>query len=118
MDEQALKARLPNSIIARVQSLKLAEGRVTLVLDASGLDEAERSGIDAAIKEILGEADGVEDVRVAMTADRALKEIPREPRIKMQIVAVGSGKGGGRKIDADRQSRGRAKAAGQKGWRG
>ena len=88
MDEQALKARLPGSIAARVQTLKLADGKVTLVLEASGLDAAGRAGLEAAAKDVLGAADGVSEVRVAMVADRA------PPPPKPRIIAIGSGKGG------------------------
>lgn len=85
MDEQSLKARLPDSIAERVQSVTVKEGRVTLVLDASGFEADQRAGIESAIKEILGEADGVVEVRVAMMADKAAPPT---------IIAIGSGKGG------------------------
>jgi ATP-binding protein involved in chromosome partitioning len=87
MDEQGLKARLPASISSRVQSLKMKDAAVTLVLDAGGLDAAGREGLEAAAKDILGGAEGVEEVRVAMMADRA-------PEPQRTIIAVGSGKGG------------------------
>ncbi|MFZ1742643.1 MAG: Mrp/NBP35 family ATP-binding protein [Pontixanthobacter sp.] len=88
MNEQALKALLPDSVAARVQTIKLADGKVTLVLEASGLDEVQRAGLESAVKQIIGEADGVDEVRVAMVAERA--PAPAPPR----IVAIGSGKGG------------------------
>ncbi|MXO89237.1 P-loop NTPase [Altererythrobacter aquaemixtae] len=88
MDEQALKARLPDSVAARVQSIKLENGRATLVLDASGLEPENRDGLESAVKQIIGEADGVGDVRVAMVADRA------PPQPGPTLIAVGSGKGG------------------------
>jgi ATP-binding protein involved in chromosome partitioning len=84
MDDEALRARLPASIAARVTSLKQADGRVTVVLDASGLAGTDRAGLEAAVKDVLGEAPGVAEVRVAMMADRPQR----------RIVAVGSGKGG------------------------
>lgn len=91
MDEQALKERLPDSVAARIQSIKLADGKVTLVLEASGLDADNRAGLESAVKQILGEAEGVSEVRVAMVADRApAPPAPKTPR----IIAVGSGKGG------------------------
>ena len=91
MDEQGLKACLPDSVAARVQSVTLTDGRATLVLDAEGLDPANRDGLEAAVKQIIGEAEGVSDVRVAMVADRA----PEPPAPKTPtIIAVGSGKGG------------------------
>ena len=84
MTDEELKARLPDAIAARVQSLKMREGAVTAILDASGLDASARGDLEAAVKDLLGMADGVAEVRVAMMADR-----PRRA-----IVAVGSGKGG------------------------
>ena len=84
MTDEELKARLPAAIAARVRSLKMREGAVTAILDASGLDASARGDLEAAVKDVLGMADGVAEVRVAMMADR-----PRRA-----IVAVGSGKGG------------------------
>ncbi len=91
MDEQALKARLPDSVAARVQSIKLTDGRVTLVLDAAGLEPENRDGLESAVKQIIGEAEGVAEVRVAMVADKA--PAPPAPKTPI-IIAVGSGKGG------------------------
>ncbi|MDN3644603.1 Mrp/NBP35 family ATP-binding protein [Pontixanthobacter aestiaquae] len=91
MDEQALKARLPDSVAARVQSIKLADGRATLVLDAAGLEAESRDGLESAVKQIIGEAEGVTEVRVAMVADKA--PAPPPPKVPI-IIAVGSGKGG------------------------
>ncbi len=84
MDDEALTARLPASIAARVTSLRTADGRVTVVLDASGLAPPAREGLESAVKDVLGQAPGVAEVRVAMTADRPQR----------RIVAIGSGKGG------------------------
>ncbi len=84
MEDNALKARLPAAIAQRVQSLKLADGKVTLVLEASGLDSGGRAELEAAAKEILGAEEGVSEVRVAMIADRPTR----------RIIAIGSGKGG------------------------
>lgn len=88
MDQDELKSRLPASIAARVQTAKLKEGIATLVLDAGGLEPSARDGLEAAVKDMIGSADGVEEVRVAMIADRAPAPPPR------RIIAVGSGKGG------------------------
>lgn len=85
MDEQSLTARLPDSIAERVRNIVVKDGRVTLVLDASGFEPDRRSGIESAVKEIIGEAEGVTEVRVAMMADK-----PAAPT----IIAIGSGKGG------------------------
>lgn len=103
MADDTLKARLPDSVAARVQSIKQVGGTVTLVLDASGLDPENRSGLESAVKQIIGEAEGVSEVRVAMVADRAASETAPNypannpantgPQIPT-IIAVGSGKGG------------------------
>lgn len=88
MDQDELKSRLPTSIAARVQTAKLKEGIATLVLDVGGLEPSARGGLEAAVKDMIGSADGVDEVRVAMIADRAPPPPPR------RIIAVGSGKGG------------------------
>ncbi len=84
MNDEALTARLPASIAARVISLKQVEGRVTVVLDASGLGADARAGLEAAAKDALEQVPGVSEVRVALMADRPQR----------RIVAIGSGKGG------------------------
>lgn len=84
MTDKELTARLPDVIAARVQSLRVADGKVTAILDASGVEASARQDIEAAVKDILGQAEGVAEVRVAMMADRPQR----------RIVAIGSGKGG------------------------
>lgn len=79
-----LKSLLPPDAAARVQSLRLSGARATLVLDATGLAAAARDALEAAARGALEGAPGVEDVRVAMMADKRAQ----------RIVAVGSGKGG------------------------
>ncbi|SFG31590.1 ATP-binding protein involved in chromosome partitioning [Novosphingobium sp. CF614] len=79
-----LKALLPPQTSARVQSVRLAEGRATLVLDATGLAAPARGALEAEITDALKGAPGVAEVRVAMTADKPVR----------RIIAVGSGKGG------------------------
>jgi ATP-binding protein involved in chromosome partitioning len=83
-DADGLKALLPREAAARLQSLRLTEGRATLVVDATGLAAAERDGLEASIRQALEGAPGVSEVRVAMMADR----------VERRIIAVGSGKGG------------------------
>jgi ATP-binding protein involved in chromosome partitioning len=86
--QDALKATLPPPVSARLQSLRVADGVATLVLDASGLDRLERDKLEIAAKGALRGQPGVTEVRVAMTAERA------DARPARKIVAVGSGKGG------------------------
>ena len=83
-DDVALKEALPQLAQTRLQSLRQADGVVTLVLDVAGLDGLERDRLEVAVKDALRTQPGVSEVRVAMTADR-----PRR-----RIIAVGSGKGG------------------------
>ncbi len=84
-DADALKAALPSDAKARVRSLRLKEGVATLVLDVAGLDRLARDRLEVAVKAALRAVPDVNEVRVAMTADK-----PAGP----QIVAIGSGKGG------------------------
>jgi ATP-binding protein involved in chromosome partitioning len=86
--EDGLKAALSPPVLARLQSLRLADGVVTLVLGAAGLDRLERDKLEIAAKGALRGQPGISEVRVAMTAERA------DPRPARKIVAVGSGKGG------------------------
>ncbi|MFS0848328.1 Mrp/NBP35 family ATP-binding protein [Novosphingobium panipatense] len=89
-DDSEIKALLPEDAAVRLQSLQLAQGRATLVLDAGGLDAAARAQLERTVR--LALAGAVEEVRIAMTADKAAAAapVPTGPR----ILAVGSGKGG------------------------
>ena len=80
----ALKALLPDAVAARVQSLRLKDGRATLVIEASGLSALDRDKLEIAAKATLRGAEGVSEVRVAMMAEK----------VQRRIIAVGSGKGG------------------------
>jgi ATP-binding protein involved in chromosome partitioning len=86
-----LRQHLPEELRALVQSLRLAEGVVTLVLDGAGLDAQGRAGAEAAAKAALGAVPGVSDVRVGIVADRPAA--PPKPRGPV-IISVGAGKGG------------------------
>ena len=83
-DHDHLKQLLPPLGQSRLQSLRLADGVATLVLDVAGLDGLERDRLEIAVKDALRGAPGVREVRVAMTAEKRAR----------RIVAVGSGKGG------------------------
>ncbi len=82
--ETRLKAALSADLAARVQSLRFAGGRAIVVAEAGDLDQNRREVLEAAYKGALRGVEGVEDVRVALTADRK----------RARIVAIGSGKGG------------------------
>ena len=81
---ETLTAALPAMAQVRLQSLKLAEGRAVVVLDASGLDPDAREQLETAVKAALEGQPQVTEVRVALIADKA----------RRRIIAVGSGKGG------------------------
>ena len=85
---ERVKSALPPLAQSRLQSVRLAEGVATLVLDVAGMDRIERERLEAAIREALAGQSDISEVRVAMTAERGAG--PARPR----IVAVGSGKGG------------------------
>ncbi|ANY18689.1 Septum site-determining protein MinD [Tsuneonella dongtanensis] len=85
MDEKSLIDRLPDSVAARVRSLKTRDGVVTVILDGSGLDASTRADLEGAVRDLVGQAEGVSEVRVAVMADKPAAPV---------IIAVGSGKGG------------------------
>lgn len=86
-----LRRILPPDVGARVQSLRLADGVATLVLDGAGLDGDGRAGLESGARAALSAAPGVAEVRVGIVADRdAPPPAPKGPL----ILAVGSGKGG------------------------
>jgi ATP-binding protein involved in chromosome partitioning len=83
-DEQALRERLPAMALERLQTLRLANGAATLVMDASGLGNAERASLEQAVRDTLEGAEGVSEVRVALMASKS----------ERKVIAIGSGKGG------------------------
>lgn len=68
---------------ARASGLKITQGRATLILDVTGLEEAARAGIEQDVRTAL-RAHGIDDVRIAMTSSRT----------GSRLIAVASGKGG------------------------
>ena len=84
MTQDELSDTLPDSIRERIGSANVKSGVAMLVLDVSGLGKDARSAMQQTVTERLESLDGIEEVRIAMTAER---KIPR-------ILAVGSGKGG------------------------
>ncbi|WP_115365472.1 Mrp/NBP35 family ATP-binding protein [Alteripontixanthobacter maritimus] len=99
-DSRSLTDRLPSELAGRVQSARLAGGVATIVFDASGVAADKRGQLETAIRDMLGEVDGVAEVRVAMTADRAPDAssdetaVPAAAKPKRTMIAIGSGKGG------------------------
>lgn len=80
----AIMALLPAAIVPRVQSLRVTGSRVIVVADAGDLVPAKRSELEKTIADAIKAAPDIEDVHVALTADRR----------RRRIIAVGSGKGG------------------------
>jgi ATP-binding protein involved in chromosome partitioning len=69
---------------ARIRSRKLAGGVATLVVDATGLDDAGQNALEQELRDAALALPGVEEVRVALTAAKRGRT----------VVAIGSGKGG------------------------
>lgn len=68
----------------RIAMARLKEGKATIVLDATGLTADQRAQLERQVRAAVVAVPGVEDTRVAMTAER----------LERVIIAVGSGKGG------------------------
>lgn len=90
-DPADLKHRLPAGLAARVQSLRLADGVATVILDGSGLDGGARNAAEKTVKDALTGAPDVSEVRVGIMADRPAE--PPKPKGPL-IISVGAGKGG------------------------
>ncbi|MBA2466290.1 MAG: Mrp/NBP35 family ATP-binding protein [Sphingomonas sp.] len=69
---------------ARIRSRKLVKSIATLVVDATGLDEAGRAALERDVRAAALSIAGVTEVRVALTASQPGR----------QLIAIGSGKGG------------------------
>ena len=82
--DDALQAldRLPDS--GRIRSSRLVGDIATLVADASDLTDAERTALEARLKEAALAVPGVREARVALTASKPGRT----------FIAIGSGKGG------------------------
>ncbi|GAB5480757.1 MAG: Mrp/NBP35 family ATP-binding protein [Parasphingorhabdus sp.] len=83
-DISNIEAALEEVASGRFSAVRLEEGRVSLVLNVSGLDVRQRGQIEIAVKGKLLELDVVEKVDIVMTAEK----------IQRRLIAVGSGKGG------------------------
>jgi ATP-binding protein involved in chromosome partitioning len=79
-----LHAAISKIVGSRAAAPRLAEGRASLILDVTGLDQKTRDAMAEAAKQALMALPEVDEVRIVMTSEK------RERR----IVAVGSGKGG------------------------
>jgi ATP-binding protein involved in chromosome partitioning len=68
----------------RVSAPRFSEGRVSLILDVTGLNGTQRQALDGAVHAAIEKMPGVTDIRVAMTSEK----------VGRRLIAVGSGKGG------------------------
>ena len=73
---------LPNE--ARIRSRKVVGNIATLIIDATGLSAVDRSTAEQDLRSALLARDGVDEVRIAMTAAEPTRT----------LIAIGSGKGG------------------------
>lgn len=80
---EAALAAVP-AATGRAAPPRLADGRASLILDVTGLDRTARATLQADVEAALRRVPGVNDVRVALTAEKAGR----------RIIAVASGKGG------------------------
>ncbi|OYW50450.1 MAG: chromosome partitioning protein ParA [Novosphingobium sp. 28-62-57] len=83
IEQQALQDALHQVAGDRLQTLKLADGVATVMLDVGGLERLDRDKLEMAVRDAARKA-GVADLRLGMTAERKAR----------LIIAVGSGKGG------------------------
>lgn len=86
-------ARLTALTDGRASPPRIKDGVMTLSLDVGGLSQQQRDGLAAAIREGALTVPGVNDVRIAQTAERSAAE-PQAAKPPLRIVAVASGKGG------------------------
>ena len=82
-EDTALREAIP-SVADRVRSARLVDGRAIVVVEAGDLGTKAREQLEQLIESSIAPLPGVEEVRVALIADRR----------RRMIVAIGSGKGG------------------------
>jgi len=68
----------------RAAAPRLSGNKASVILDVTGLDADTRQRLEGEVRERLLALDGVDEVRVALTAEK----------LERRIIAVGSGKGG------------------------
>ena len=68
----------------RISAPRLSEGRVSMILDVTGLSGPERDALDRAVHVAIENLPGITDIRIAMTSEK----------VGRRLIAVGSGKGG------------------------
>jgi len=83
-EEALIRSALPVEIHGRLRSARIVERRAVVVAEAGDLGAKAREELEGLITNALGELEEVDEVRVALVADRR----------RRMIIAVGSGKGG------------------------
>ena len=68
----------------RIRSRRLSDGVATLIVDATGMADADRSRFERELHDAASSIEGVDEVRIAMTASQPHRT----------LIAIGSGKGG------------------------
>ena len=68
----------------RIAMTRLKDGVATIMIEATGLSAEQRAGLERQIRAAMIVVPGVQDTRIAMTAEKS----------ERTIVAIGSGKGG------------------------
>jgi len=82
--EALIRSKLPVEIHGRLRSARITERRAVVVAEAGDLGAKAREELERLIETALGDLAEVDEVRVALIADRR----------RRMIIAVGSGKGG------------------------
>lgn len=82
--EGLIRGALPVEIHGRLRSARIVERRAVVVAEAGDLGAKARQELEKLIEGALGDIPNVDEVRVALIADRR----------RRMIIAVGSGKGG------------------------
>lgn len=82
--EQMINQAIPAAIAPMVKSVRFSEGVATIVADATGLGRSAAAHLQKELEQAVGAVEGVDEVRVALMADRVAR----------RIIVVGSGKGG------------------------
>jgi ATP-binding protein involved in chromosome partitioning len=80
----SIMAALTEVAATRARAPRFSDGIVRLVLDVNGMSAEARAELEEGVRRRLMSLDGVEEVRIVMTADK----------VERVIIAVGSGKGG------------------------
>jgi ATP-binding protein involved in chromosome partitioning len=84
MSLESITAALADTAGKRAMAPRFADGIASLILDVTGLDAGKRAALEREVTDRLRALPGVDDVRIAMTADK----------VERLLIAVGSGKGG------------------------